>query len=77
MAKFLEQNIITENQYGFRQKRSCLTNLLSFYSRVTDITQEREGWVYCVYLYLKKASDRAPHNRLLWKLENIGGLNGN
>ncbi len=55
-TKFLEkQNIITEKQYGFREKRSCVTNLLSFYSRVTDITQEREGWVDCVYLDLKKS----------------------
>ncbi len=75
-TKFLEQNMITEKQYGFRQKHFCVTNLLSFYSRVTDITQEREGWVECVYLNQKKAFDKVNHNRLLWKLENIGELNG-
>ncbi len=50
---------------------------MSFYSRVTDITQERCGWVDCVHLDLKKkAFEKVPHNRLLWKVENIGGLNG-
>ncbi len=42
-------NIITEKQYGFRQRRSCVTNLLSFYSRVTNIVQERDVWVDCIY----------------------------
>ncbi len=66
----MKNNILTEKQYGFTQKRSCVPNLLNFYSRVTDITQEREGWVDCVYLDLKKAFDKVPHNMLLWKLEN-------
>ncbi len=30
-----------------------MTNLLNFYSRVTIIVQERDGWVDCVYLDLK------------------------
>ncbi len=47
-----------------------MTNLLSFYSRVTNIVQERDGWVDCIYLDLKKAFDKVPHTRSLWKLEN-------
>ena len=76
--KFLEDHkLISNSQFGFRKGRSCVTNLLSFYSRVTERVQERDGWVDCVYLDLKKAFDKVPHERLLWKLENMGGLSGN
>ena len=54
--------------------RSCVTNLLSFYSRVMDITQERDGWEDCIYLDFKKAFDKVLHKRLLWNLEHVGGL---
>ena len=77
-VKYLEDNnILTEKQFGFRKGRSCATNLISFYSRVIDVVQERDGWVDCIYLDLKKAFDKVPHERLLWKLKNIGGLKGN
>jgi len=71
-----EKEMLSEKQFGFRKGRSCVTNLLSYYSRVTDIVQERDGWVDCVYLDLKKAFDKVPHKRLLWKLNNMGGVSG-
>ena len=75
--KHLEDNkILTDRQFGFREGRSCMTNLVSFYSRVIDIVQEREGWADCIYLDLKKAFDKVPHKKLLWKLKNIGMLGG-
>ena len=75
--QYLEQeNIITESQFGFRKERSCITNLLSFYSRVIDGLQERDGWVDTVYLDLRKAFDKVPHKSLIWKLEHSGGLKG-
>ena len=33
-----------------------------------------DGWI--AYIYLKKAFDKVPHRRLLWKLEHVGGLRG-
>ncbi|XP_069169369.1 uncharacterized protein [Procambarus clarkii] len=76
-VEHLERNdIISDRQYGFRSGRSCVPNLLSFYDRATEILQERDGWVDCIYLDLKKAFDRVPHKRLFWKLENIGGVTG-
>ena len=76
-SEFLEnERILNEKQFGFRKGRSCVSNLLCFYSRVIDVLQERNGWVDCVYLDLKKAFDKVPHNRLMWKLRNIGGISG-
>lgn len=54
----LEGNDVqTGRQFGLRN-RSCVTNLLSFYSRVVDVLRERDGWVDCVYL--------EPHRHLKW-----------
>ena len=78
------EEIITNIQFGFRTGRSCVTNLLSFYSRVIDITQERDRWADCMYLDLKKTFDKVPHRRLHtmkvgthWRIErNDKELNG-
>ena len=76
-VKFLEENnAITNKQFGFREGRSCVSNLLCFYDRVSDILQERDGWVDCIYLDLKKAFDKVSHTKLIWKLENTGGAKG-
>ena len=76
-TEYLErEGILTDRQFGFRTGRSCVTNLLSFYSRVMDITQKRDGWVDCIYSNFKKAFDKVPHKRLLWKLEYVRGLKG-
>ncbi len=60
---FRKQQDINEQQFGFREGRSCVTNLISFYSRVIDIVQERDGWADCVYVDLKKAFDKVPYKR--------------
>ena len=59
----------TDRQYGFRRGRSCVTNLVSFYLRVVNVVQERDGWMECIYLDLKKVFDKVPHKRFLWKYD--------
>ena len=74
---YLERKkILTNGQFGFQKGRSCVTNLLCFYSRVIDVVQERVGWVDGIYLDLKKAFDKVPHKRLIWKVREHGGLRG-
>ncbi len=61
--------MLTDGQFGFRKGKSCVTNLLSYYDRVSETMQERDGWVDSIYLDFKKAFHRVPHERLVWKLE--------
>ena len=73
----LEKNeVLSVHQYGFRKGSSCSSNLLAFYSKIIETVQEREGWVDGIYLDLKKAFDKVPHRRLLWKIKNFGGVRG-
>ena len=66
MGEVLEDNrVITNRQYGFRQGNSCVTNILSFYTRVIEGIDNREAWVDTVFLDIKKAFDRIPHKRLM------------
>ena len=68
--------VICRNQYGFVSGRSTTTNMLSFYGRIVDVVDKREGWVDAVYLDLRKAFNTVPHDKLLWKLEHYGGVGG-
>ncbi len=70
------KKVLVNCQFGFRRGRSCSMNLSSFYSRVVDIVQGRDGWVDGVYFDLKQAFDKVPHQRLLWKIKNCGKIRG-
>ena len=55
LLSFLKENILIKNtQHGFRNKRSCLTNLLDFYNDVFNIYDETKA-VYVIFLYFQKA----------------------
>ena len=65
---------IRTSQPGFTNGRSCLTNLISFYDKVTCLVDEGQA-VDVIYLDFSKAFDTAPHSILVEKLA-AHGLDG-
>ena len=72
VVNYLEGNsLIRDTQHGFRHKRSCLSNLLTFYNDLFsahDITRSLD----IVYLDFQKAFDKVPHNKLMFKVKQLG-----
>ena len=72
IVQYLEMNnIIKDSQHGFRNKRSCLTNLLNFFNEVYSLYDNTIA-VDIIYLDFQKAFDKVPHKRLLSKVKAHG-----
>ena len=72
MVDFIEKNqLLCDNQHGFRSGRSCLTQLLS---HVDDIVQGlvKNADTDAIYLDFAKAFDKVDHRLLLLKMERMG-----
>ena len=72
LVNHLEENkLLRDTQHGFRNRRSCLTNLLDFLHDVFNQYDESKA-VDVIYLDFQKAFDKVPHKRLLAKLKAHG-----
>ena len=72
IVEFLEKNnIIRDSQHGFRNRRSCLTNLLDFLHDIYEMYEEGRA-VDIIYLDFQKAFNKVPHRKLLNKVESHG-----
>lgn len=67
LAKFLEDNKITDAQQGFRNKRSLLINLLDFFHGI-DGNWDNHIPSNVIHLDFQKAIDKIPHEGLLTEL---------
>ena len=72
IVKFLESNDkLSDSQHGFRNKRSCLTNLLDFTENLLNLNDKNEP-IDILFFDLQKAFDKVPHKRLLYQIKKIG-----
>ena len=67
-------NILSDRQHGFREGRSCLSNLLEVMEDWTEILDEGNG-IDVAYLDFRKAFDLVSHRHLLYKMSKYGITN--
>ena len=66
-----ENNILRDEQHGFREGRSCLTNLLETMEHWTEIIDEGDS-IDVAYLDFRKAFDLVSHRHLIYKMSKYG-----
>ena len=71
MSYLIETEQLSNLQHGFRQKRSCSTQLLETVEDWTRALEEGDP-VDALYLDFSKAFNSVPHQRLLLKLQSCG-----
>ena len=71
MAYFDRHNILKDNQYGFRKKRSCETQLIVTVQEIASRLSKRDQ-VVVILLDFEKAFDKALQSRLLYKMDYYG-----
>ena len=69
-----QQNILTDQQHGFRKKRSCETQLVKTVNDLVKTLNEK-GQTDAILLDFSKAFDKVCHRKLLLKLSFYGVKN--
>ena len=64
-------DLLNDAQHGFREGRSCLTNLLETLEQWTEIIDEGDA-IDVAYLDFRKAFDLVSHEHLIYKLSKYG-----
>ena len=71
MKHMTDNNLFSDSQYGFRNKRSCVLQLLEVLDYWNKSVDEGKQ-VDTIYLDIRKAFDSFSHRRLVEKLEAYG-----
>ena len=68
---FIENNLLSDNQFGFCKGRSCVTQLLVTIDEWMKHLDDNIP-VDAIYLDFQKAFDSVPHKRLINKVKGYG-----
>lgn len=71
MKHLIDNNLLSECQYGFRPGRSCTIQLLEILDHWSELL-DYSFPIDAINLDFSKAFDTVPYERLLCKLFNIG-----
>ena len=71
MKNFSQYGVLTDNQHGFRAKRSTEIQLICTIHDIASAIQSNTT-VHAAILDFSKAFDKVPHRRLLKKLDCYG-----
>ena len=71
MAHLDKHKILSDDQHGFRKRRSCETQLIITLNDLAKGLNSKQQ-IDAVLLDFSKAFDRVPHQRLLLKLQFYG-----
>ena len=71
MKHMTENKLFSESQYGFRNRRSCVLQLLEVLDYLSKSLDEGKQ-VDTIYLDIRKAFESISHRRLIQKLESYG-----
>ena len=69
-----DNNIVEDEQNGFRQKRSCLEHIYALYTVINKRKQQKQSTYIC-FVDAKKAFDTVQRDCLWYKLMSVG-ING-